>query len=62
MNDEIERKILSGLAINFLETQAQRHEVYLYDNDVLADDIYALPVNRCIKITFEYADVPREEG
>lgn len=53
------KSILSGVAMDFIEGQAVKREIYLYDKDVFADGIYALPVNRAIKVTFEYTDAPK---
>ena len=54
------KNILSGLAIDFIDGEARERTVYLYDKDVQADGLpYALPVNRVIKVTFEYADAPK---
>ena len=52
------KKVLSGLAIDFIDGQAEERVVYLYDEDVnIAGSEYPLPSNKAIKVTFEYADV-----
>jgi hypothetical protein len=58
---EIIKKILSGLAIDFVEGESQKREIYLHEEDVNIDGISTpLSSNRVIKVTFEYADAPKE--
>jgi hypothetical protein len=39
-----------------------KRELYFYDKDV--NDVATTPLsaNRCIKVTFEYSDIPEKEG
>ena len=58
MRAEAIKNILAGVAMDFIESQAVKREVFLYDKDVEADGLFPLSVNRCIKVTFEYTDAP----
>jgi hypothetical protein len=58
MRAESIKKILSGLAIDFIDGQAESRDCYLYDKDVNIEGTpYPLPVNKAIKVTFEYINV-----
>jgi len=57
------KKVLSGLAIDFVDGQAESRDCYLYDSDVnIEGTAYPLPTNKAIKVTFEYVDIPEKEN
>ena len=63
VTDEIEEDLLRKpalvLAHNFVAEEVSRRELYLYDSEVNSPDLpFALPANRCVKITIEFSDIP----
>jgi hypothetical protein len=54
-----------GAAKNFYQLDIPKKEFYFYSEDVVTDGIVypaQLAANRCIKVTFEYSDIPEKES
>lgn len=52
------KNLLAAAGIDFIVGGSRKREIYLYPEDVLADDVTPLSVGQVIKVTFEYADAP----
>jgi hypothetical protein len=57
MRAESIKNILAGVAIDFIDGQKTERAIYLYDDVNIAGSEYPLPINKAIKVTFEYVDV-----
>ena len=53
------RKIVQAAVMSFIQSQAEKNEMYITSEDVYAGDLFSLPANRAVRVTFEYVDLPR---
>ena len=61
MRAEQIKNVLSAVAIDFIEGAARQREIYLYPEDVVADDIATLNPELVIKVTFTYDIKPKSD-
>jgi len=60
-----EQEQLLPVAKQFLIDDLPKREFYFYSSDVIEEGIVIpvqLAANRCIKVTFEYSDIPEQEN
>ena len=55
------KNILAAVANDFILRASTKWEIYLYGEDVLADNLAPLSADRAIKVTFEYCDAPKSD-
>jgi len=57
MRAEEIKNVLAACAIDFIEGGARKRQVFLYKEDVVADDVEPLKDGVAIRVTFDYVNV-----
>jgi cold shock CspA family protein len=57
MRSEQIKNVLSATAIDFIEGEAKKRQVFLYKEDVEADGVEPLKDGMAIRVTFDYVNL-----